>query len=116
MSEDIFTAMQKDPQFQSDLLIIEMIKKDIYIAGLKLEIDPTKLILNGDLYDFNSNNRIFEVMGFSQKEIDEEISLWYYFQIKKVLEELKYRKMSEELLHDRAMKLYYDLKKQKTSE
>jgi hypothetical protein len=114
MSEDIFTAMQKDPRFQSDLIFIGMIKNDIRIAGLKLEIDPNKTILNDELFEFDLNNNIFEAMGFSQKEIDEDISLWYYFQIKKVLEELKYKKMSNELLHERATRLYYELKKQKS--
>lgn len=116
MSEDIFTAMQKDPRFQSDLLIIGMIKNDIRIAGLKLEFDPNQTILNNELFEFDLNYNIFEAMGFSQQEIDGDVSIWYYFQVKKVLEELKYKKMSNDLLHERATTLYYELKKQKTSE
>lgn len=114
MAEDIFTAMQKDPRFQSDLLIIGMIKNDIRIASLKLEIDPNQTKLDEEFYEFDLNYNIFEAMGFSQQEIDGDIAIWYFFQIKKVLEEIKYRKISQELLHDRAMKLYYELKKQRS--
>lgn len=113
MAEDIFSEMQKDPRFQSDLLIIGMIRNDIRSANLNLEIDPTKKGLNEELYEFDLNILIFEIMGFSETEID-DISLWYYFQIKRVLEEIKYKRITNELLNDKATKLYYELKKQKS--
>ena len=113
--EDIFTTIQKDSRFQSDLLFLRMIKNDILSASLKLEIVSTENDLNDELYEFDLNTIIFELMGFSQKEIDDKISLSYYFQIKRVLEEMRHKKMSQELLNDRAMKLYYELKKLKSN-
>jgi hypothetical protein len=115
MSEDLFIAMQNDSHFKTDLFFLRMIKNDILSSSLKLEIDSIRDDLNEELYEFDLNDIILEMMGFSQKEIDNEISLKYYFQTKSVLEEMRFKKMSRELLNERAMKVYYELKKLKSS-
>lgn len=113
--EDLYTAIQKDSRFQSDLIFLRMIKNDILSASLKLEIDSIRDDINEELYEFDLNAIILEMMGFSQKEIDNEISLKYYFKTKSVLEEMRFKKMSRELLNERAMKIYFELKKLKSS-
>lgn len=113
MSEDLFNTMQNDSHFKKDLFFLRMIKNDILSSSLKLEIDSIRDDLNEELYEFDLNNIILEMMGFSQKDIDNEISLKYYFQIKGVLEEMRIKKMSRELLNERAMKIYFEMKRLK---
>lgn len=115
MAEDLFKNMQNDPSINLDLEIVNLIKIDILSASLKHEMELNDNIPNPELYDFDLNLYILKKMEFSEKEIDEEISLLYYFQVRKVVDEIhgKGERMRLNLVIDRANSLYYELKKKK---
>lgn len=118
MADDIYKKMQEDPSFNLDLEILDLIKIDILSASLKYEMSLNNNIPNDELYDFDLNLYILKKMEFSEKEINEDISLWYYFQRKKIIEEIhvKGERMKIESILERVNSLYYELKKQKKSE
>jgi len=109
----IFNLMESDPNFQLEILIIGLIKNDILIACLKYDYVKARHEIDEEFYDFDLNLTALQLIGFSVDEIKYDISLWYYFQIKIILDSRNKLQYTKSRVEEMAMNLYYELKKKK---
>jgi hypothetical protein len=110
---NIFNLMESDPNFQQEVLIIGLIKNDILIACLKYDFMKARHEIDEEFYDFDLNLKALQLIGFSVAEIKNEVSLWYHFQIKIILDSRNKLQYSKSWIEEIAMNLYYELKKKK---
>ena len=103
--------MTKDKRLKAELTIIALIKNDVLTSILRLEHQKVKSDLDEQLFNFNLNQIVLELMGFTQERIEIEISLVYYFRVSKILKEMETEKLTNAYISQFALKLYYELKK-----
>lgn len=103
--------MTNDERLKAEITIIALIKNDVLTSMLQLEYQKVKSDLDEQLFNFNINQIVLEVMGFTKERIETEISLVYYFRVSKILKEMETKKLTNACISQFAMKLYYELKK-----
>ena len=108
--QTVLEMMQNDPTFQYELAIIGLIRNDILNASLTLELQETKLTIDRKLHEFDFFYFVLKVMGFSIERIQTSVANFYLGEIKKICSERNYL---EKGVDQKAMELYYKLKKLK---